>query len=426
MKFWRIVTPGCKICINMNTYVQLAKDGYVKPGNIVIVGAGPVGLTAALRLGSFGIPCTLIEREAELPEDLRASTFHPPTLDFLDEYGIAEPLIAQGLICPDWQVRIHETGEHVRFDLSLLKDDSAHPYRLQCEQYRLCRLLLDRLRTMPEVTVMLGAAVTGIDQDADKVTVTFEKDGAAGRVEASILIGADGARSTVREAIGLELKGETYPETTILATTSFCFEKHMPDLSNVNYVWTGAGTYSLLRLPAFWRCSLYPDADETIEDGLKPESIERKLQRIVPRDEPYEVMEVRQYRVHMRIVDDFRVGRVVLAGDAAHINSPSGGMGMNGGVHDAFNLTATIREMIETGAGPEALDRYTRQRRPIVAADILGQANRNRARMQERDPERRRRLFAELQGLAADRGRMYERLLESSMIAGLRRSREIA
>lgn len=394
--------------------------------NVIIVGAGPVGLTAALRLGSFGIPCTVIEREAELPEDLRASTFHPPTLDYLDQYGLAEPLIAQGLICPDWQIRIHETGEHVRFDLSLLKDDTAHPYRLQCEQYRLCRLLLAKLSTMPEVTVMLGATVTRIAQDADKVTVTVDRDGATEELDGAILIGADGARSTVRQAIGLSLEGETYPETTILATTSLRFEEHLPDLSNVNYVWTNFGTYSLLRLPSFWRCSLYPDADETIEDGLKPESIERKLQRIVPRDAPYEVMEVRQYRVHMRIVDDFRVGRVVLAGDAAHINSPSGGMGMNGGVHDAFNLTATIREMFETRAGLDLLDRYTRQRRPIVAADILGQANRNRARMQERDFDRRKAMFAELQDLAADRGRMYQRLLESSMIAGLRRSQEIA
>lgn len=394
--------------------------------NVIIVGAGPVGLTAALRLGSFGIRCTVIEREAELPEDLRASTFHPPTLDYLDQYDLAEPLIAQGLICPDWQIRIHETGEHVRFDLSVLKDDTAHPYRLQCEQYRLCRLLLARVATMPEVTVMLGTTVTGIAQDADKVTVTVERDGVTEALEAAILIGADGARSMVRQAIGLALEGETYPETTILATTSLRFEEHLPDLSNVNYVWTNFGTYSLLRLPSFWRCSLYPDADESIEDGLKPESIQRKLQRIVPRDEPYEVMEVRQYRVHMRIVDDFRVGRIVLAGDAAHINSPSGGMGMNGGVHDAFNLTATIREMFETGAGLDLLDRYTRQRRPIVAADILGQANRNRARMQERDLDRRRAMFAELQDLAADSGRMYQRLLESSMIAGLRRSQEIA
>lgn len=384
-----------------------------------------MGLTCALRLASFGIPCVVIEREEAPTEDLRASTFHPPTLDLLDQYGITAELLALGRICPDWQIRIHETGENVRFDLSLLKDDTAHPYRLQCEQHRLCKILLDRLSTMESVTVMMGAKLVALTQDDDGVTATIERNGTTEQLSAPLLIGADGARSAVREQIGLKLEGETYPESTILVTTHFPFHDHLPNLSNVNYCWTESGTFSLLRLPSFWRVSLYPDIGETMEDALQPDSIERKLQRIVPNPERYDVIEVRQYRVHRRIVEDFRVGRVVLAGDAAHINSPSGGMGMNGGVHDAFNLTASICESFETG-NLAPLDRYTRQRHPIVAADILGQANRNRARMQERDTDRRREMFSDLQALVADPAKLYDRLLESSMIAGLRRAAEIA
>jgi 3-(3-hydroxy-phenyl)propionate hydroxylase len=133
------------------------------------------------------------------------------------------------------------------------------------------------------------------------------------------------------------------------------------------------------------------------------------------------VHEVRPYRVHRRIVSDYRVGRVVLAGDAAHVNSPSGGMGMNGGIHDAFNLTEKVREIWD-GTGLEVLDRYTRQRRPVAADDILAQADRNRSRMQERDPERRRAMLAELRRTASDQVLAREYLLRSSMIEGLRRA----
>ena len=389
---------------------------------VLIVGGGPVGLTVALRLGSMGIRCVVLEAELAPQADLRASTFHPPTLDMLDRYGLAAPLIAQGLISRQWQVRMHESGENVVFDLDVLAGDTGHPYRLQCEQARLVSLLTTRLQTMAEVRLRPGFRVEALAQNADEVRIEARgPDGQITRETGRLLVAADGARSFVREALGLALHGETYPETTILATTRFAFEEHLPGLSNVNYVWTRAGTYSLLRLPGLWRCSLYPDADETIEEATRPDAVERKLQRIVPRDEPYSVMQLRPYRVHRRIVDDFRCGRVLLAGDAAHINSPSGGMGMNGGIHDAFALTDCIARMWETDQ-LGVLEAYNRSRRPIAADDILGQADENRRRMQERDPGRRRAAFERLQTIATDRALLHAHLLRSSMITGLRRA----
>ena len=149
------------------------------------------------------------------------------------------------------------------------------------------------------------------------------------------------------------------------------------------------------------------------------------MQRIAPQEGGHEVLEVRPYRVHMRIVDHFRKGRVALAGDAAHINSPSGGMGMNGGIHDAFNLTAAIDE-IWRGGSLDLLDRYSRQRRPVAAEEILGQADKNRARMQERDLDKRRELFAALTRTAQDPELAYAHLMRSSMIAGLRKSQSLS
>ncbi|MEO8751126.1 MAG: FAD-dependent monooxygenase [Casimicrobiaceae bacterium] len=388
---------------------------------VLIVGAGPVGLVTALRLAHFGIECTIIEAEPAAGHDVRASTFHPPTLDMLDEYGLAEPLIALGRKCPTWQVRMHETNERAQFDLGVLKEDTAHPYRLQCEQFHLCELLLQRLRGSSLVKIEWDTRVTSVAQTVDEVVVQAIQDNRAVQYTGALLVGADGARSVVRDGLGVEFAGTTYPETTILATTAFPFHEHLPDLSNVNYVWMQHGTFSLLRLPAIWRCSLYAESGETIEAATQPASIERKLQRIVARSEPYTVLQVRPYRIHKRVVSRYRVGRVVLAGDAAHINSPSGGMGMNGGIHDAFSLSERIRAIAQ-GSGLEELDRYERQRRPVAADEILAQADHNRSRMQERDIAKRRASLEELQRTAANPVRAREHLLRSSMIDGLRRA----
>lgn len=392
---------------------------------VIIAGAGPVGLVAARLLQERGIPFIVLEAGAVLEDDLRASTFHPPTLDMLEQLGATAPLIAQGLISPTWQVRIHPSGDRAVFELAVLSGDTEHPYRLQCPQSVLCRILAEQLAAAGD-PIHMGTALRTVEQDANGVRVTaLTAEGEKIVIEGSYLIGADGARSAVRNTVSTNFTGKTYPETTILATTRFPFENHLPGLSNVNYVWKENGTFSLLRLPDLWRCSLYPDGDESIEDATKPASIARKLQEVAPCDTPHVVEEIRPYRIHMRIVDTYRNGRILLAGDAAHLNSPSGGMGMNGGIHDAFELVETLAEVIG-GASPDLLDRYTRRRRPIAEQEILAQADGNRARMQERDPARRREMLADLQRITDDPARLHEHLLRSSMIAGLRRAAAIA
>ena len=392
---------------------------------VIIGGAGPVGLTAARLLQEHEIPFVVLESETELPDDLRASTFHPPTLDMLDRIGASDPLIAVGMISPTWQIRMHPSGERAVFDLTSIAGQTDHPYRLQCGQSTLCRILMRHLLERGG-EVHMGMAVTSVDQDEDGVRVTAQGADRESHVfEGSFLIGADGSRSVIRNMVTSVFEGKTYPETTILATTRFPFEDHLPGLSNVNYVWKDGGTFSLLRLPDLWRCSLYPDGDESIEQATQPESIARKLQEIAPSDRPHVVDEIRPYRIHMRIVDDYRKGRIVLAGDAAHLNSPSGGMGMNGGIHDAFELAAALVE-IRDGASLDVLDRYTRRRRPIALQEILTQADKNRARMQERDPARRKEMLADLQAITQDAKRMREHLLRTSMITGLEKASTIS
>lgn len=392
---------------------------------VIVVGAGPVGLCAALALAARGVDSLVLEREAGLPADLRASTFHPPTLEMLEEIGLTGTILRRGLVAPTWQFRQHETHARAVFDLGVLARDTRHPYRVQFEQAEFCRLALEAARAERRISLVFGAEVRGLSRTDGGVNVTWSRAGARERAPARYVVAADGAASTVRRLVTLPFEGETYPETTVLATTAYPFEDHLPGLSPVNYVWTRDGNYALLRLKDRWRVSLYPDPDEDPAAEAwrfdDPARIEAKLQRIVPKIGAYEVLEHRPYRVHQRIVPTYRSGNVLLAGDAAHVNSPSGGMGMNCGIHDAFSLADALARVV-AGAGEELLDRYDRRRRPVAAEEILRQADRNRGRMRNPDPAFRREEMKRLQAIAADPERSREYLLASSMIAGLRRA----
>ncbi len=390
---------------------------------VIVVGAGPVGLVTAMLLATREIPVLVLEAEAGINDDLRASTFHPPTLDMLEPFGVTAPLIEQGLVCPTWQIRMHPGGEHALFDLSVISDVTSHPYRLQCEQAKLARIVADRLADEALVEIRFNARVAGLQQSGDRVVVTVNGDDHE-TFTASYVIGADGAGSVVRQALGLEFRGMTYPETTVLVSTTFPFHKHLEGLSNVNYCWSPEGNFSLLRLKEFWRCSLYYDPNLSFDEAIADGRVQEQLNEIVPNPEPFEIIDRRPYRVHQRIVDDFRSGRVLLAGDAAHLNTPSGGMGLNGGIHDAFNLVDKLAQ-VWRGADPALLDQYTRQRRPVVETASLQQADRNRKRMTEKDPEARARSLAEMQKTAATPALARDFLLKSSMIHGLRQAEAI-
>jgi 2-polyprenyl-6-methoxyphenol hydroxylase-like FAD-dependent oxidoreductase len=250
---------------------------------------------------------------------------------------------------------------------------------------------------------------------------TQRHDGVAETWSCQYLVGCDGAKSVVRKNMALEFEGQTFPETTILAATDFPFQNYLPHLSFINYCWSPEGTFSLLRLKHLWRVSLYPSLNESIDEAVQEKSVRSKLSLIAPECEHANILEVRPYRIHQRVVKQYVVGRLILAGDAAHINSPSGGMGMNGGVHDAFNLGDKLARVL-AGESRELLELYERQRRPIAIKHVIEQSAKNRARMQEKDVEKRQQTLQNLQAVSRDPARALEYLLETSMISGLRES----
>jgi len=394
--------------------------------DVLIVGAGPVGLTLAMRLGLNGHNVCVLEADEGIETDLRASTFHPPTLDLFDEQGITTQLIQSGLVAPTWQVRMNHTNEFAEFDLSILKDHTNHPYRLQCEQWRLSEFLKGYIeKNIPNVSLLWGHPCENFTQEENHVLINAKN--ASSEVcsfRAKFLIGCDGSRSIVRKHMDLEFEGETFPETTILATTHFPFQDHLDHLSYINYCWTPDGTFSLLRLKNLWRVSLYPSLEESIESAVDSQSVRRKINQIAPSFGDSPILEIRPYKIHQRVVNQYVVGRVVLAGDAAHINSPSGGMGMNGGVHDAFNLAEKLNRILK-GEGIELLDKYERQRRPIAIKHVIEQSSKNRARMQEKDMSKRLLTLQELQRKSQDKNLALNYLLETSMISGLEESLKI-
>jgi 3-(3-hydroxy-phenyl)propionate hydroxylase len=392
---------------------------------VLIAGAGPIGLAAAARLVRSGIPVTVLEAEPDLLEELRASTFHPPTLDMLDDLGAAAPLIARGIVAPLLQYRTKADGKIATFDFGVLADVTRHPYRVQSEQFKLTRILYEGLRTEPLFHIEFGCSVEDVAQDASGVRVTARRDGRTMSFAAPWLIGADGARSAVRRAAGIAFDGFTWPERFLVVSTPFDFTQVSPDLVSVSYCADPQQWHFLLQVPGLWR-AMFPIAQEIDDErAVTPEFVQAQMAGIVPGIARYDIAHTTLYRVHQRVAQTYRLGRVMLAGDAAHINNPLGGMGLNGGVHDAIDLTARLARVWAGDAPPEELDRYDRQRRGITVEHVQKQSIENKRNLEARDPAEHAAFKGQLRRAAADPALAHDYLLGVSMIKSLRRAAEL-
>ncbi|MGI9487071.1 MAG: FAD-dependent oxidoreductase [Geminicoccaceae bacterium] len=387
---------------------------------VIVVGAGPVGLVATASLLANGIPVTLLEATSDLAEDLRASTFHPPTLDMLDRLGVAATLVEQGLICPHWQFRDRKEGVIATFDLGHLEGETTHPYRLQCEQWKLTRAVRKLVDDHPDGTLITEIRAEAIEQGDDSVMVKgVRPDGSVERFRGRYLVGADGGHSVVRKSLGVNFEGLTIPEIFLTLSTRFPYHEAIPDLAEIAYISDPEEWLVLLRTPSLWRVLLPTDPDDSEEAVMDPANVERRLQAVVQSDKPYEVVHKTAYRVHERVADKYIDGRIFLVGDAAHLNNPLGGMGMNGGIHDAINLVEKLTHVWH-GADLSLIGRYERQRRKVALETVQAQALRNRRILNSTDPDERSAFYDDLRATVADPKRHKAYVMRSSMIQSLR------
>jgi 3-(3-hydroxy-phenyl)propionate hydroxylase len=391
---------------------------------VIIAGAGPVGLVAAAELVRRAIPVLVLEAGSELSSESRASTFHPPTLDMLAELGVAAPLIDQGLKAPRLQYRAG--GAIVaEFDFGEIADQTAHPYRVQSEQFKLTRILLDRLRGDSHFEIQFGVHVDGVEQDQTGVRVRVKEDGGAGVRRGAWLIGADGARSAVRHSLGVEFEGFTWPERFLVLSTPFDFDAVIEGLTSVNYVADPECWHFLLRIPGMWRVMFPVARDVSDEAATSPAFGQAQLSRIVQGVGQFDIVHTTLYRVHQRVAKRFRVGRTLLAGDAAHINNPLGGMGMNGGIHDAVNLTSKLAAVFQGACAEGELDRYDLQRRQVTVESVQTQTIQNKRDLEAATQEAQQEFRDRLRGIASDREERRRYLERVSMIASLRRAADL-
>lgn len=390
--------------------------------DVLIAGGGPVGMTLAYSLALKGISVRVIENAPGCLEDMRASTFHPPTLEMMESLGLLDDLMAQGLKAPIYQYGNIGTDKFYSLDMSELEDKTPYPFRMQCEQYKLTRLIAAKLDAMPNAEVLFSHRVANFDEGSNGVHVSVEGPFNIRLFHADYLVGADGGNSTVRKWLNVGFDGFTYPESFLTLSTDYPIEEHLPWLQQVNYVTDQPKWWVLLKVPGLWRVLVPQDADASDADVTSDERKDAVFAELLGTNEKVPTYHRTCYRVHQRVAKTFRRGRVMLAGDAAHLNNPLGGFGMNSGIHDAMNLSDKLCQIyLDNGDADALLDRYDRQRRTITREFVQKQTIANKHAFEDAVTARE----AQMEKLLQDADARREYMLEQAMFKSLERAEAI-
>jgi 2-polyprenyl-6-methoxyphenol hydroxylase-like FAD-dependent oxidoreductase len=366
----------------------------MKKDHVIVAGAGPVGLLTALKLARAGVPVTVVEALAHIGQWPRAVVYHPPTVEALDRLGLLEDMQAVGVTKKDYQWRSVDGEILLQLDMSILDGKIEYPYNLHLGQHELAEIVLRHLLREPGVEVLWNHKVAKVDQSTDGVTVTVETPEGPKQLSAAWLVGADGASSSVRKLIGEVFQGITWPERFVVTNVFTDYEAY--GYAKANFIVDPIDFAVLCQInkTGLWRVAFAEDA--SVPEETLPERLEARMKRLIPG--PYELVEMSPFRVHQRVVDRMRVGRVLLAGDAAHANSPIGGLGLTGGLLDAVALGDALVSVIVHGVADTLLDEYAAERREIFASYTSPTTTENKRRLAEADSERR----------AADRARFQK------------------
>jgi 3-(3-hydroxy-phenyl)propionate hydroxylase/6-hydroxy-3-succinoylpyridine 3-monooxygenase len=331
--------------------------------DVIVVGGGPTGFVTALGLAQAGVRVCLIEAEAGINDSPRSCVYHWSMLDGLERLGIREEAERIGYTKDDYLWLVKATGERLPYDLKVLSSVTPFPYNIQLGQDRLAAICHQRLEALPNAEVHWNTPFTGLRQDGEGVTVSADSPVGPIELRARWAIGADGAGSAVRKALGLSFDGMTWPERFVATNVRHDFESggYWQSTMVIDAQW-GAVIVKITR-DGLWRCTFMEDAalpEETYLDRL-PEA----YRHLLPGWDGYELDQASPYKMHQRCAESFRKGRVLLAGDAAHVTNPTGGFGLTTGLFDAFALWPTVAAVVLDGADPTLLDVWAEERRRI-------------------------------------------------------------
>jgi 2-polyprenyl-6-methoxyphenol hydroxylase-like FAD-dependent oxidoreductase len=340
---------------------------------VVIVGAGPVGLALALGLDRHGVRSVVLERGTSTSEHSKAAVIHVRTREVLRQWHVEEPFLAAGTLRSS--LTLHAAADDrplVTFDLAELRSDAEDPGLLLLEQSETERLLLAELQRSEHCEVRFATTFVRLDQHETHVAVTVSTDRGEQRLDAAFLVACDGASSTVRDAIGMPFHGVTYGVRPMLADVRV--EGRRDDLPWPRQRQGPSGITNAIRIrPGLWRIIRLDDGgrDERHDDdpAVADDEVQRRVAEVLGSG-AVEVVWAERFRIHRRSSPRFRVGRVVLAGDAAHIHSPLGGLGMNAGIQDAHNLAWKLAAALQGGDVDRLLDSYDVERRAVVVEQV--------------------------------------------------------
>jgi 2-polyprenyl-6-methoxyphenol hydroxylase-like FAD-dependent oxidoreductase len=384
---------------------------------VLVVGAGPVGLVTALQLARAGVPVWVVEAEAMIGTSPRAAVYHSPVVERLDGLGLLPDLKQIGVTkCAYhyWNIE-HVLLGHLSFD-ARLPEDTDYPFNLHLGQADLAVVVLRHLLRVPGAEVRWRTRAVAVTQDDGGATVTVQTSAGEHDIRARWVVAADGGHSGMRHALNLQLEGLTWPEWFVATNVRFDFRQYGYGDSNAVFDADHWAIIAIIDQTGLWRCT-YREEGLLSEHELRERQPERyalfatNLAACGPQA-------VTPYRVHERCLEQFRAGRVLFAGDAAHLVNPIGGLGLTGGLLDCMSLADALLAVIEGRCDQQVLDAWAAERRRVFLEITAPMARENRRRISERDPERRRADRERLRSFSDDRDAARAALLSVFALIG--------
>ena len=375
-------------------------------------------MSLALALARQKISVVVLEKLGELSHEARASTIHPPTLEFFDEIGIIEDVLASGLQIERLQFWERESRELVAdFPYELIRNDTKYPFRFQCPQSTVTRIILQHLEATGFGKVLFNHEFSRFSETENGIEAVAETLAGEAKFNCKYLVGCDGAVSKVRENLGLGFEGKTYEDRFLLVSSDINLSGLFQNMGAVAYIFDPEEWVIVMTLPDTVRLVFRLKPFENADEAKQIENVRKRIAKFLETEIEYDIKAVSTYHVHQRVTEKFRVRNVILAGDAAHINNPTGGMGMNSGIHDSQMLAKNLLRVLN-GESDILLDEYAKIRKETAVKMVQAITDKNYKNLSASDEKQRLERNQELREAAEDTKIAREYLLKTAMLEG--------